>query len=80
MNTEEKPHNPDNLTTEQVGTAQGWRLLDEDELAKTDITFLLAEIDRLKAENIRLTEELEILREGSNPPLSLPSLSRREHP
>lgn len=23
------PHNPDNLTPEQIGTADGWRLLDE---------------------------------------------------
>lgn len=27
-----KPHNPDNLTREQVGVSEGWRLLDEDEL------------------------------------------------
>lgn len=26
------PHNPDNLTDEQVQTAEGWRLLDEDEI------------------------------------------------
>ena len=30
MNT--TPHNPDHLTPEQVGVAQGWRLLDEDEV------------------------------------------------
>lgn len=27
-----KPHNPDNLTPEQVGVSEGWRLLDEDEV------------------------------------------------
>ena len=26
------PHNPDNLTHIQIGTAEGWRLLDEDEI------------------------------------------------
>jgi len=26
------PHNPDNLTPEQIGVAEGWRLLDEDEI------------------------------------------------
>lgn len=28
-----KPHNPANLTPEQVGVAEGWRLLDVDEIA-----------------------------------------------
>lgn len=30
--TEAKPHNPDNLTPGQIGTQDGWRLLDRDEI------------------------------------------------
>lgn len=33
----ETTHNPDNLTPEQVGTQDGWRLLDRDELEPVDI-------------------------------------------
>jgi hypothetical protein len=29
-----KKHNPDKLTDEQVGVAEGWRLLDEDEIVE----------------------------------------------
>ncbi len=32
-----KPHNPDNLTPEQVGVAYGWRLLDEDEVISVPV-------------------------------------------
>jgi len=31
-----EPHNPDNLTGEQVGVGQGWRLLDKDEIKDED--------------------------------------------
>jgi hypothetical protein len=30
--TEPNPHNPDNLTPEQVGVSEGWRLLESDEI------------------------------------------------
>lgn len=29
---DQKPHNPNNLTPEQIGTADGWRLLAKDEV------------------------------------------------
>lgn len=32
MSNQTTPHNPDNLTPEQVGVADGWRLLDENEI------------------------------------------------
>lgn len=33
--TEAKPHNPANLSPEQVGVSEGWRLLDEDEVGES---------------------------------------------
>lgn len=33
---QKKPHNPDNLTDEQVGISEGYRLLNEDEIGPSD--------------------------------------------
>lgn len=46
---EHKPHNPDSLTPEQVGVADGWRLLDEDEILPPSVW--LAQIHAWNCEN-----------------------------